>query len=66
MGLRASCWCRKGSDIGSQEGACVCWGGGQWTLVTLWAVGEWQVTETYEAGSAVRAKVPQDLKLPGG
>lgn len=47
----------------------MCWGGGQWTLVTLWGVGEWQVTETYEAGSAkeeVRTRVPQDLKLPGG
>ena len=24
--------------------------GGQWTLVTLGGVDEWQVTETYEAG----------------
>ena len=48
----------------------VCVGvGGQWTLVTLWGVGVWQVTETYEAGSAkeeVEARVPQDLELPGG
>lgn len=58
------------AQISAPKKGPVCVGvGGQWTLVTLWGVGVWQVTETYEAGSAkeeVEARVPQDLELPGG